>query len=234
MGTIKDDRGYNQLFIPSKALSIRTKRRSDLIIKNLNFKGTSGLLEIGCGKGENSFLIAKKTGASVLGTDICVPFIDEARKTYQLPNLSFEVMDFNLPGLVNRRFDYIVGNGILHHLYYKLDDALRNIHSLLNEKGKILFWEPNILNPYCYIIFTYPYFRKRAHLEPDEMAFSKRFVTQKLSKAGFSGINVEYRDFLLPDTPQLLISPVIMAGAIAEKIPLIKCLSQSIFIQAEK
>ena len=81
---------------------------------------------------------------------------------------------------------------------------------LLKDKGKIIFLEPNLFNPYIYLIFSYESLRKKAHLEPDEMAFSKPFIVEKLKKAGFSNIQVEYRDFLLPGIPESLVKPSIV------------------------
>jgi SAM-dependent methyltransferase len=193
------------------------------------------VLEIGCGLGTNAFTIAQKTGADVLGTDLCVPFIRSAQDKYQLPNLRYEVHDFNSTDQFGgETFDCIVGNGILHHLYYRLDDTLAKIRQLLNAGGKIVFLEPNIYNPYVYFIFTYPLLRSRARLEPDEMAFSRRFVTAKLQRAGYRNICVEFRDFLLPGIPSFLIWPSVLVGAVLERIPVVNFLAQSIFIIAEK
>lgn len=130
-------------------------------------------------------------------------------------------------------FDCIVGNGILHHLYPKLDDALAKMKHLLKPGGRIVFLEPNIYNPYVYLIFSCPPLRRRARLEPDEMAFSKRFVAAKLQRTGYRNIRVEFRDFLIPGIPSFLIRPSIMIGAVLERIPVINRLAQSIFISAE-
>ena len=99
--------------------------------------------------------------------------------------------------------------------------------------GKIIFWEPNILNPYISLIFKIPALRKMAKLEPEEMAFSKKFIEKKLVNSDYANIKVSYRDFLLPNTPKNLIKPIIKIGDITEKTPL-KLLSQSLFIVAEK
>jgi hypothetical protein len=113
-----------------------------------------------------------------------------------------------------------------------LDVALVNLKKLLKPGGKIIFWEPNLSNPYVYLIFTYPSIRKKANLEPDEMAFSKKFIEQKLQIAGFKQINVSYRDFLLPGIPEILVKPSIVIGDIVEKIPVLRNVSQSLFIEA--
>jgi hypothetical protein len=127
-----------------------------------------------------------------------------------------------------------VGNGILHHLYDRLDEALLNMSHLLKDGGKIVFLEPNLCNPYVYLIFSYPWLRKLANLEPDEMAFTKSFVSKKLDSAGYRNISVDYKDFLLPGIPDFLIQPSIALGDILEKVPLCKNVSQSIFIRATK
>lgn len=235
MTSVKDDRGYNQGFAPSKSTTVRMERRTDLLMSEMELTPDTRILEIGCGTGEVSYWMAERSPAQVVGTDLCVPFIEEAKKKYQLPNLQYEVVDFNNPdSFTGGHFDYIVGNGILHHLYYNLDEVFVSMTRLLKEDGKILFLEPNLYNPYIYLIFSYSAFRKLARLEPDEMAFSKHFITNKLSKSGFKNITVDYTDFLVPGVPSFLIRPSIWVGNILEQIPLFKHVSQSLFIRASK
>ncbi len=235
MGSVKDDRGYNQGFRPSLTLEIRTERRCEYLIQQMDKQEIASILEIGCGTGEMSFLLARKTKMNVLGTDLCLPFIEDAKSKYQLPNLKFRILDFNCPDLGDQKFDYIVGNGILHHLYNNLDMALQNIKALLKENGKIIFLEPNLLNPYCFLIFnSLPIFRKMANLEPNEMAFTKKFIKSLLNRLGYTEIKVEYRDFLLPNTPSFLVNSIIKLGSLFEKTPILKYSSQSIFISAKK
>ncbi len=234
MENIKDDRGFNQVWGDSKSTRIRAERRCDYMISQMEVSPQKSIMEIGCGTGKNCFMLAQKTGMKVLGTDLCVPFIDDAKKNFQLANLRFDILDFNQADqFKGEKFDYIIGNGILHHLYHHLDEAFVNMKALLKENGKIIFLEPNIYNPYVYLIFSYASLRVKAHLEPDEMAFSKNFATQKLLKAGYRNIQVEYKDFLLPGIPDALITPSVVAGDVLEKIPLVKMVSQSIFISAQ-
>lgn len=235
MENIKDDRGYNQVWGDSKSTRIRAERRCDYMISQMQVSPDKSIMEIGCGTGSNAFMLAQKTGMKVLGTDLCVPFVEEARKKFQLPNLRYDILDFNkAEDFKGETFDYIIGNGILHHLYHHLDSAFTNMLRLLKPGGKIIFLEPNLYNPYVYIIFSYPTMRQKAHLEPDEMAFTKGWVSEKLKKTGYQNIKVEYKDFLLPGIPDFLIAPSVIAGAVLEKIPGVKAVSQSIFISATK
>jgi 2-polyprenyl-3-methyl-5-hydroxy-6-metoxy-1,4-benzoquinol methylase len=232
MASIIDDRGFNQGFELVKSTRVRMQRRTDYMISLTRPTPSRSVLEIGCGTGEVSYWLADRSGMQVLGTDLCVPFIEQAKQNYRLANLRYDVLDFNKADQFQGvKFDYIVGNGILHHLYHHLDEVFLNMKKLLKPKGKIIFIEPNIYNPYCFIIFNFA--RKWANLEPDEMAFSKTFISGKLAKAGYSNIKVEYKDFLLPGIPDALITPSIVVGDVLEKVPLLNMVSQSIFISAE-
>jgi SAM-dependent methyltransferase len=224
-----------KLWAENKSTDLRTERRSDYWLSQMQIEPSKTILEIGCGSGIKAYNLARKSGMNVLATDIDPEYIEEAKRDYQLPNLKFMVVDSTeLDRTIEGSYDYIVGNGILHHLYHHIDGAFTNMLRILKPNGKIIFIEPNIYNPFVHVIFSYPYFRKKAHLDPDEMAFSKSFVTGKLLKAGYVDVKVEYKDFLLPGIPEFLIKPSIVVGDVLEKIPLIKNVSQSIFISATK
>jgi 2-polyprenyl-3-methyl-5-hydroxy-6-metoxy-1,4-benzoquinol methylase len=234
MENIKDDRGFNQVWADKRSTRVRAGRRCNYMISQMQVGPLKKVMEIGCGTGLNAMMLCNRTGMEVLGTDLCVPFIEQARKNNRHSNLRYEILDFNKADqFKGETFDYIVGNGILHHLYHHLDDAFTNMKKLLKPGGKIIFIEPNLYNPYVYLIFSYPFLRKLTHLEPDEMAFTKSFITEKLSKAGYSNIKVDYKDFLLPGIPDFLINPSVLIGDVLEKLPLVNKVSQSIFITAE-
>ncbi len=234
MSHITDNRGYNQIFQMASSTKIRMMRRADWFIEAMETTEGKKGLEIGCGTGEMSNWIAEKTPLTILGTDLCEPFIVSATEHFEKPNLKFEVLDFNNAAqIMDRKFDYVYGNGILHHLYTTLDESLAKIKTLLLPGGKMIFMEPNIYNPYCQLIFKNDYFRKKAKLEPDEMAFSPSFIRAKLQNAGYSNIKITFRDFLLPGIPAFLVKPSIAIGNIAERLPLIKKVAQSIFIEAQ-
>ncbi|MGZ3807701.1 MAG: class I SAM-dependent methyltransferase [Bacteriovorax sp.] len=236
MASIQDDRGFNQGFKDSPALRVRTERRSLRMVQNMSLSSSSRVLEIGCGTGEMCALLAEKIQAQILGVDLCEAFIDEARLKYNRPNLKFEVLKINSENIGVKElgeFDFVVGNGILHHLYYQLDEVLPVFHKKLKPGGKLIFWEPNLYNPYVFLIFKLSFLRSLAKLEPEEMAFTGSFIKKKLIAAGFKSPKVEYRDFLLPNTPELLIEPVIKTGDFVENIFGLNRLAQSLFITAE-
>jgi 2-polyprenyl-3-methyl-5-hydroxy-6-metoxy-1,4-benzoquinol methylase len=240
MSSIKDEKGFNQSFIITNASIVRLKRRFDYMISHMNLNDRSGninVLEIGCAEGEGLRYLVEKTGLDGIGIDISNKFITNARKLNNT-KATFEVVDFNnettfVGKMEYNKFDYIVGNGILHHLYYNLDSSLLNLHKLLKPNGKIIFIEPNLFNPYVFSIFKIPILRKICNLEPDEMAFTNNYIKNKILKVGFKKCNTEIKDFLLPNTPKPLIRSLIKIGDILEKTPL-TVIAQSIFIVAEK
>jgi 2-polyprenyl-3-methyl-5-hydroxy-6-metoxy-1,4-benzoquinol methylase len=235
MASLKDGRGFNQGFALVKSTEIRMRRRADAFVQKMDLKQPREILEIGCGTGEIAYWVAEQTNARVLGIDLCEQFIEQAHQYSSLPNLRYQVMNFNQPNsLFDQKFDYIIGNGILHHLYYTLHAALMNIRRLLKPDGTLVFFEPNIYNPYCALIFNVPFLRVKARLEPTEMAFSKRFIVHHLRETNFTEIDVTYKDFLLPGVPDILINPLILSGDILEHIPVLNKMAQSIFIKAKK
>ena len=232
MKEIQDDRGYNQVWKDSEATRIRASRRCDKFLGQMDRDRDASVLEIGCGLGSNAYQMAIRSGFHVLATDLSPKFIEDARLRYQNPRLEFRVLDFNDTRMCEgMSFDYIVGNGILHHLYHDLDRALVNIRRLLKKGGKMVFYEPNLHNPYIFMIFSFAPLRRLAYLEPAEMAFSKGYAIDKLTKAGFRDIHVEHSDFLLPGIPEILIKPSIKVGDILERCPGLRNLAQSIFIR---
>jgi predicted TPR repeat methyltransferase len=193
------------------------------------------ILELGCGTGELAHQLAKMTGARVTGVDLSARFVAQASRTHACDRLSFMVADLSKGGPASdeQKYDCIVGNGILHHLYHRLDTFLPALACRLAPGGRLIFWEPNLLNPYIFSIFTLGPLRRLARLEPGEMAFTSHFIERKLADAGFEKASARPKDFLLPNTSTFLVPPVIWAGDLMEQVPILRWWSQSLFIMAE-
>jgi len=237
MASIVDDRGYNQVFRPSPVMKLRTQRRVRAMLDEMNLQSCRRILELGCGTGEASHLIASQTAADVLGVDLCGSFIDTAQAQYKLPNLRFAVMDLlkeDLTGQVGGPFDAIVGNGILHHLRADLPTVLIRLKKLLAPNGCLIFWEPNLANPYVFLIFKNKVLRRVTRLEPEEMAFTRRELDRIFRGVGLTDVKSACRDFLVPNTPRPLIKLVVWVGAFLERIPCLSWLAQSVFIVARE
>jgi SAM-dependent methyltransferase len=242
MPNIVDERGYNQIFKPSPTQALRLRRRAGAMVREMRLPPTPEersrihILEIGCGRGELAHHLALVTGACVTGVDLSPGFVEHASATYRLPNLKFAVVDLarEFPATAADRYHYIVGNGILHHLYHHLDEFFPVLSHWLVPGGRLVFWEPNLWNPYVFLIFSVPVLRRLARLEPDEMAFTAGFISKKLATAGFDPVSTSTRDFLLPNTPSVLANPVVRLGGWLERVPGLNRLAQSVFIVATR
>ncbi len=82
-------------------------------------------------------------------------------------------------------FDAVYGSSILHHL--NIDAALAEVHRVLRPGGRIVFAEPNILNPQVAVMFHLGLTKKYFGVSPDEMAFSRFRAARALRERGIRG-----------------------------------------------
>jgi SAM-dependent methyltransferase len=231
---VQDERGFNQLFADVGSSLFRAKRRHDWFTAQAKRKNAKRILEIGCGTGEAAAAVARGTDAEVVGIDISDVFLDKARKTHQAANLRFEKLDI-FAGSPDKfgTFDFVFGNGILHHLVMQLDQILRILREVTTQSGGMAFIEPNFSNPYCAFIFGTKAGRKWALLEPDEMAFRAGQLRSIISRSGWQNVQLQTRDFLVPGLPVQLIKPIIAVEPSLEATALTRWLAQSHFVTAD-
>jgi len=104
------------------------------------------ILELGCGDGGNSVLLALK-GASVVGIDISPRAIEIARTRAGVHGVSDRVEFHAMPleKYLDRgegKFDIICGFAVLHHLLPVLDSVMRNLMVLSKAETEFVFSEP--------------------------------------------------------------------------------------------
>ncbi|HAU29447.1 MAG TPA: hypothetical protein DCW68_04965 [Rhodospirillaceae bacterium] len=211
----------------------RAERRADLIREAAGLAPNMRALEIGCGTGNftEKFL---ESGASILAVDISSDLLAIAndmktRRGFSDENVKFLNQRFEECN-VNEPFDAVIGSSVLHHL--NCDEAFRKIRDLLKPSGKMVFAEPNMLNPQVFLErhfrTFYPYVSK------DETAFVRFPLAKQLERAGFTNIRIMPFDWLHPSTPEHLIPFVDKLGAILEKTPGLREFAGSLLIVAEK
>ncbi len=230
---IRDERGHNQIIIQRGSAIKRAHRRSEWFVEQAQKLGARRVLEIGSGLGDTAAYVAQRTGAEVVAVDISPAFIQAAQTRHGNDKVRFNVFDLvsDDPGTLGQ-FDLVYGNGILHHLTPILAKFLKRLHGLLEKDGAIAFIEPNLLNPICLVLFGTPIGRRLAHLEPNEMAFTRGKLCRLLAGAGWRDIDVRSRDFLLPGLPIAMVRPIVAIEPLFEATPATWWLAQSHFIRA--
>lgn len=207
----------------------RLRRRAELIADASALTRSMHVLEVGCGTGLFTERFAA-TGCQLTAVDLSPDLLEIARnRVKHRDNVNFELRPFEECREIGP-FDAIVGSSVLHHL--DLDQALVNMLELLKPGGRLVFAEPNYLNPQVFLerkcrkLFPY--------VSPDETAFFRRQIGRGMADAGFDVIRVVPFDWLHPATPSLLIPFVSSIGRCFERIPGICEFSGSLLISASR
>jgi len=214
----------------SPAGRIRWKRRSDMFLEFLGNKGKK-VLEIGCGTGLFTAEIAKSNN-EIISIDVSDDLIELAKKRVEYENVKFMIENAYKTRFEDNYFDFIVGSSVLHHL--EIEPAIDEFYRLLKFDGKVMFTEPNMLNPQIALERNIPFLRRLAGNSPDETAFFRWSIKKKFIDKNFREVFVKPFDFLHPALPESIIPAVKPVLYNFEKIPLLKEIAGSLIIQVKK
>ncbi len=224
--------GYSWWGVRTPAAKQRIKRRVELIKKYLELAPGSKILECGCGTGELTLELSNNIGNDtvIYALDIVESLIQHASKNTQKKNVRFITGDIVRSGFCDNSFNYVIGNGILHHL--DLEIAIKEFKRILKPGGGILFFEPNMANPQIWLQFNVPLFRKVTRMSPDEKTFWRWEIKKYLSSFGLKNIMIKPFDFIHPLIPEKLLTTFKTLELILEKTP-IREIAGSLLIYAE-
>lgn len=209
---------------------IRAKRRANYFIELGEITKNTKVLEIGCGSGLFTQKVFEATKAQITATDLSEELLEIAKK--KLPNVNFEAQDaMNLPYEENS-FDVVFGSSILHHL--EMDLALKGMLKVLKPGGKLIFAEPNMINPQILLQKNIPAIKHAMGDSPDETAVIRWKLAKEMKKVGYSIVKIFPYDFLHPSVSPKLIPFVKKMGEIIEKIPIMKEIAGSVIIFGQK
>ena len=138
----------------------------------------SRVLEIGCGTGLFTKELAG-TDNAIVAIDISERLIMKAKERVSSGNVNFIVGNAYETGFKSGSFDFIVGSSSLHHL--DVDSALKEFSRILKPGGRMMFTEPNMMNPQVALIKNVPSLKRRAGDSPDETAFFRWQMAKRAS-----------------------------------------------------
>lgn len=190
------------------------------------------VLEIGCGTGLFTRKVWELSKANITATDLSEDLLSIAKQQDGIGSGDYQIgdaMDLQFP---NKTFDVVFGSSILHHLDF--DRSLREIFRVLKVGGRMVFAEPNMLNPQIFIQKNIPFIKRWLGDSPDETAIIRWRFAKIMKKIGFSNIKIFTYDFLHPSTPKSLIGIVNTLGIFIENIPLLKEIAGSVVIYGER
>ena len=120
-----------------------TAEESAEIMRLLQLRSDSHVLEIGCGSGRYALHVAERVGCRIIGIDVNEPGIERAKKLAAQEKLdaqvSFERCDASKPlRFAEETFDAVFSNDVLCHIPGR-DGVLREIRRVLKHGGRLLF-----------------------------------------------------------------------------------------------
>lgn len=212
----------------------RLERRAGLVREELQAFKDPLVLEIGCGTGAFSAALLKELPLlRLICSDISPKSIEVVRKRYgTYRNACFETADILAKNYNPDTFDCVLGNSILHHLplYPVIEECFR----ILKPGGKIIFFEPNMMNPLIAIEKNIPFIGRLLQNTDTETAFFHWSLASMLRQVGFENVSVKPFDFLHPLTPKAFIPVVEKIGLWLERCAFLKYISGSLLIEGSR
>lgn len=143
------ERGEKQTMVPRDSPYLR--RHVDELVRFGGLGPGDRILEVGCGMGRYTIPLADR-GLNVEGLDL-TPFLLERLRAYDggRRGLTLHCLDvLDAPATLGARYDAVVALFTLHHLH-DLERSLAAMAALLRPRGRVVFLEPNPLNPLYYV-----------------------------------------------------------------------------------
>lgn len=211
----------------SPAGRVRRARRAAMLARGARLGPGMCALELGCGTGEFTGDLAR-TGAAVVALDVSPDLLAVASGTGT--SAWFLLADATALPFGDASLDAVVGSSILHHL--ELGPAVAEMRRVLRPGRRACFTEPNLLNPQIAVQKSVPAIKRWAGDSPDETAFFRWSLARAFRAAGFDLVRVEPFDFVHPAIPARLVGIAARAGGALERIPLLREIAGSLFVEA--
>lgn len=152
------------------------------------FTGDKIVLELGCGEGYGTVLLAK-SASKIFGIDYSKAAIDKAQKKYRADNIEFVCSDVNDLGFDDASFEVIIAFQFIEHLKDPRAVLLK-IKSLLKPQGIFLLSSPNKKAS----IVQHPYHFREYDREELEGLLRNYFAKVEIYGLQFSARVAEFRE----------------------------------------
>jgi SAM-dependent methyltransferase len=179
----------------SETLATITERGAILLIEAAGIVKGQRVLDLGCGPGNISALLAR-TGATVVGVDLAVCMVEAARSSS--PGIEFyEANAEDLP-FEDSCFEAVVACYVLHHLA-RPDVALRECYRVLVPGGRLAFVHPQDQQSMNIFFSAWEEHNTAGRLPhgPLSQWTGVEQFEELLVRAGFTSVEVEPRDLPL-------------------------------------
>jgi SAM-dependent methyltransferase len=138
-----DTRSANRFYVIDKSAGAAFEARIGAVPPG------SFALDYGCGAGAYASIALAKRGSRSVAVDISAEAINQAREKAEAEGvgdrIEFRVMNAESLDLPDSSFDFVCGNGVLHHL--DLERAYGELARVLKPDGNGVFLEPMGHNP---------------------------------------------------------------------------------------
>jgi len=115
------------------------------------FSSEDRILEVGCGMGKYTLLLAE-LGLRIEGLDLSPVLLDRLRNynhgKHNIPLHCGDILEYS--SKLEGQFDAVIGFMVLHHMH-DLTQCFQAVSRLLRPGGRAVFLEPNSWNPLFYV-----------------------------------------------------------------------------------
>lgn len=106
--------------------------------------GSEKILDIACGNGYGTYMLAGAVKETVIGGDIETEAVVQCKNTFTLQNLKYEVLDATKLPFDNETFDVVVSFETIEHTT-QFDKMLSEFKRVLKQQGTLFVSTPNKL-----------------------------------------------------------------------------------------
>lgn len=184
--------------IDNELLSVRWRKIEKRVIEQFGDFKNLEIIEIGCGAGTVSMLMASK-GANVTLLDLSQTALDTAKAQFKQLDIKAEYIltdALSLPADLLESFDISMSFGLAEHFADSAREEIIRSHKNLLKKGGLSFI--SVPNAYCFPYRVYKKFSESAGLW--EIGYEDPFTRSELrnlaQKAGYNEINLFGGSFL--------------------------------------